>query len=54
MMSIASDALIAFSLLMTAYFALWSVSQIVMSPLAARVLWHHYLSARGRSAGMSV
>ena len=40
-MSFALDALIAFSLLITAYFVLWNVSQIAMSPLAAVVLWRH-------------
>ena len=40
-MSVALDALIAFSLLITAYFVLWNVSQIAMSPLAAVVLWRH-------------
>ena len=40
-MSVALDALIAFSLLITAYFVLWNASQIAMSPLAAVVLWRH-------------
>jgi cellulose synthase/poly-beta-1,6-N-acetylglucosamine synthase-like glycosyltransferase len=40
-MSIALAALIAFSFLITAYFVLWNVSQIAMSPLAAIVLWRH-------------
>jgi cellulose synthase/poly-beta-1,6-N-acetylglucosamine synthase-like glycosyltransferase len=35
------DALIAFSLLITAYFVLWNLSQIAMSPLAAVSLWRH-------------
>ena len=34
LMSFWRDALIAFSLLITAYFVLWNVSQIAMSPLA--------------------
>ena len=40
-MSFWRDALIAFSLLITAYFVLWNVSQIAMSPLAAVTLWRH-------------
>ena len=38
-MSVMLDAIVAFSLLITAYFVLWNVSQIAMSPLAALVLW---------------
>jgi hypothetical protein len=33
------DALIAFALLITAYFVLWNVSQMAMTPLAAITLW---------------
>jgi cellulose synthase/poly-beta-1,6-N-acetylglucosamine synthase-like glycosyltransferase len=40
-MSIALDALIAFSLLITTYFVLWNVSQIAMGPLSAVALWRH-------------
>ena len=40
-MSFWRDALIAFSFLITAYFVLWNVSQIAMSPLAAITLWRH-------------
>jgi cellulose synthase/poly-beta-1,6-N-acetylglucosamine synthase-like glycosyltransferase len=40
-MSVALDALVAFTLLNTAYFVLWNVSQIAMGPLAAVVLWGH-------------
>ena len=40
-MSIALDALIAFTLLITAYFVLWNVAQMAMSPLSAVVLWRH-------------
>jgi cellulose synthase/poly-beta-1,6-N-acetylglucosamine synthase-like glycosyltransferase len=36
-------ALVAFTVLVTAYFVLWNVSQIAMSPLAARTLWRHRL-----------
>jgi cellulose synthase/poly-beta-1,6-N-acetylglucosamine synthase-like glycosyltransferase len=41
MMSLLHDALIAFSLLITAYFVLWNVSQMAMSPIAAVSLWRH-------------
>jgi cellulose synthase/poly-beta-1,6-N-acetylglucosamine synthase-like glycosyltransferase len=41
-MSVALDALIVFSLLITAYFVLWNVSQVAMSPVAAVVLWRHH------------
>jgi cellulose synthase/poly-beta-1,6-N-acetylglucosamine synthase-like glycosyltransferase len=41
MMSILSDAFVAFSLLITAYFVLWNVSQMAMSPLAAVTMWRH-------------
>ena len=40
-MSFLSGALIAFSLLITAYFVLWNVSQIAMSPFAAVTVWRH-------------
>src|SRR5580765_2571894 len=40
-MSFWRDALIAFSLLITAYFVLWNVSQMAMSPIAAVSLWRH-------------
>jgi cellulose synthase/poly-beta-1,6-N-acetylglucosamine synthase-like glycosyltransferase len=40
-MSFFRDGLIAFSLLITAYFVLWNGSQIAMSPLAAVALWRH-------------
>ena len=40
-MDAALDALIVFSLLITAYFVLWNGSQIAMSPFAAVVLWRH-------------
>jgi cellulose synthase/poly-beta-1,6-N-acetylglucosamine synthase-like glycosyltransferase len=40
-MSFLSDALVAFSLLITAYFVLWNVSQMAMSPIAAVSLWRH-------------
>jgi cellulose synthase/poly-beta-1,6-N-acetylglucosamine synthase-like glycosyltransferase len=35
------DALIVFSVLITAYFVLWNVAQFAMSPFAAVVLWRH-------------
>jgi len=38
-----TNALIAFTFLITAYFVLWNVSQIAMSPLAIRTLWRHRL-----------
>jgi cellulose synthase/poly-beta-1,6-N-acetylglucosamine synthase-like glycosyltransferase len=57
-MSFWRDALIAFSLLITAYFVLWNVSQIGMSPLAIRTLWRHRLRntrrARGLAGGVGV
>jgi len=40
-MSFLRNAPIAFSFLITAYFVLWNVSQIAMSPLAAVALWRH-------------
>jgi cellulose synthase/poly-beta-1,6-N-acetylglucosamine synthase-like glycosyltransferase len=57
-MSFWREALIAFSLLITAYFVLWHVSQIAMSPLAIRTLWRHRLRntrrARGLAGGVAV
>src|SRR5580765_3303291 len=57
-MSFWRDALIAFSLLITAYFVLWNVSQIAMSPLAMRTLWRHRLRntrrARRLAGGVAV
>ena len=57
-MSFWRDALIAFSLLITAYFVFWNVSQIAMSPLAIRTLWRHRLRntrrARGLAEGVAV
>jgi hypothetical protein len=41
LMSFLARCAIAFSLLITAYFVLWNVSQIAMSPLAAVTLWRH-------------
>jgi cellulose synthase/poly-beta-1,6-N-acetylglucosamine synthase-like glycosyltransferase len=53
-----ANAFIAFSLLITAYFVLWNVSQIAMSPLAIRTLWRHRLRttrrARSLTAGVAV
>jgi cellulose synthase/poly-beta-1,6-N-acetylglucosamine synthase-like glycosyltransferase len=40
-MPLVRDGLIAFSFLITAYFVLWNVSQIMMSPMAGIVLWRH-------------
>jgi cellulose synthase/poly-beta-1,6-N-acetylglucosamine synthase-like glycosyltransferase len=52
------DALIVFSILVTAYFVLWNVSQIAMSPLAIRTLWRHRLRntrrARVLASGVAV
>jgi cellulose synthase/poly-beta-1,6-N-acetylglucosamine synthase-like glycosyltransferase len=48
-MSIASAALIGFSLMITVYLVLWNVSQIAMSPLAAVVLWRHQRRHNRRS-----
>jgi len=49
---------IAFSLLITAYFVFWNVSQIAMSPLAIGALWRHRLRntrrARGLASGVAV
>jgi cellulose synthase/poly-beta-1,6-N-acetylglucosamine synthase-like glycosyltransferase len=53
-----SIALVAFSLLITAYFVLWNVSQLAMSPLAAVVLWRHQRRnterARALTGGVAV
>jgi cellulose synthase/poly-beta-1,6-N-acetylglucosamine synthase-like glycosyltransferase len=35
------DALVAFTLLVTAYFVLWNVTQMAMSPLSSIALWRH-------------
>jgi cellulose synthase/poly-beta-1,6-N-acetylglucosamine synthase-like glycosyltransferase len=48
-MSLLRDALIAFSLLITAYFVLWNVTQIAMSPIAAVTLWRHRLRRTPRA-----
>lgn len=48
-MTFVSQALVAFSVLITAYFVLWNVSQIAMSPLAIRTLWRHRLRATRRA-----
>ena len=57
-MTLLSNALVAFSLLITAYFVLWNVSQIAMSPLAIRTLWRHRLRntrrARRLAGGVAV
>ena len=57
-MSFWHDALIALSLLITAYFVLWNVAQIAMSPLAAvELLRHrrrHTARARGLARGVAV
>ena len=57
-MSFWRDALIALSLLITAYFVLWNVAQIAMSPLAAvELLRHrrrHTQRARGLARGVAV
>ena len=52
LMSFWRDALIAFSLLITAYFVLWNVSQIAMSPLAAVTLWRHRQRHTRRARGL--
>src|SRR4051812_30668065 len=53
-----SDALLAFTLLTTAYFALWGVAQLAMSPLAAVSMWRHRQRhtrrARGLAGGVAV
>ena len=51
-MSFWLDAIIAFSLLITAYFVLWNVSQIAMSPLAAVTLWRHGQRQTRRARGL--
>ena len=57
-MSSLHDGLIVFSLLITAYFVLWNLSQIAMSPLAAVTLWRHRRRhtrrARGLATGVAV
>jgi cellulose synthase/poly-beta-1,6-N-acetylglucosamine synthase-like glycosyltransferase len=57
-MSMVVDALIAFSLLITAYFVLWQVSQMAMGPLAAVMLSRHRRRhtrrARGLASGVAV
>jgi cellulose synthase/poly-beta-1,6-N-acetylglucosamine synthase-like glycosyltransferase len=52
MMSFLRDALVAFSLLITAYFILWNVSQIAMSPYAAVTLWRHRQRYTRRARGL--
>jgi cellulose synthase/poly-beta-1,6-N-acetylglucosamine synthase-like glycosyltransferase len=52
-MSFLRDGLIAFSLLITAYFVLWNVSQIAMSPLAALNLWRHQRRYTRRARGLT-
>jgi cellulose synthase/poly-beta-1,6-N-acetylglucosamine synthase-like glycosyltransferase len=53
-----ADALLAFTFLTTAYFALWGASQIAMSPLAAvslvRHRRRHTRRARGLARGVAV
>jgi cellulose synthase/poly-beta-1,6-N-acetylglucosamine synthase-like glycosyltransferase len=53
-----SDALLAFTLLTTAYFTLWGLSHVAMSPLAAVSLWRHRRRhtrrARGLARGVAV
>ena len=53
-----SDALLAFTLLTTAYFVAWGVSQIALSPLAAVSLWRHRQRhtrrARSLASGVAV
>jgi cellulose synthase/poly-beta-1,6-N-acetylglucosamine synthase-like glycosyltransferase len=57
-MTFLRNALIAFSLLITAYFVLSNVSQIAMGPLAAVALWRHRRRhtrrARGLASGVAV
>ena len=57
-MSFWRDALMAFTLLITAYFVLWNVSQMAMSPLAAITLWRqrqrHTRRARGLVKGVFI
>jgi cellulose synthase/poly-beta-1,6-N-acetylglucosamine synthase-like glycosyltransferase len=52
-MALLHDALIAFSLLITAYFVLWNGSQIAMSPLAAVSLWRHRRRHTHRALGLA-
>ena len=52
-MSFLHNALIAFSLLITAYFVLWNVSQIAMGPLAAVTLWRHRSRYTRRARGLA-
>ena len=52
-MALLANALIAFSLLVTAYFVLWNVSQIAMSPLAIRTLWRHRLRTTRRARSLA-
>ena len=53
-----SDALLAFTLLTTAYFVAWGVAQISLSPLAAVSLWRHRQRhtrrARSLASGVAV
>jgi cellulose synthase/poly-beta-1,6-N-acetylglucosamine synthase-like glycosyltransferase len=57
-MAFLGNLFIAFSLVITAYFVLWNVSQIAMSPLAIRMLWRHRQRytrrARGLAGGVAV
>ena len=57
-MAFLGNLFIAFSLVITAYFVLWNVSQIAMSPLAIRTLWRHRQRytrrARGLAGGVAV
>jgi cellulose synthase/poly-beta-1,6-N-acetylglucosamine synthase-like glycosyltransferase len=55
-MAFLESLLVAFSLLITGYFVLSNVSQIVMSPLAIRTLWRHRLrnSRRARTLATGV
>jgi len=52
-MALLANALIAFSLLVTAYFVLWNVSQIAMSPLAIRTLWRYRLRTTRRARSLA-
>ena len=47
-----SGALIAFTFLITAYFVLWNVSQMAMSPLAVITLWRHRQRHTRRARGL--
>ena len=51
-MAFPGDLFIAFSLLITAYFVLWNLSQVAMSPLAMRTLWRHRLRNTRRARGL--